>query len=164
MFCWLIFLDFGLRKVKKKNNLICSFSFSLTFSFSSHPLPFPSFPLLSLLFSLIPFSSLPAGCGTFGPSCCCFYSQDWSMNPGAFSSSGPLSWAMYLMRKGRTGSGLFGKANSSLTPHSHHHHLALLCQFSAFITFISILINVFDMYSVLWCRMHDPERLGVMIW
>ncbi|KAJ4924064.1 hypothetical protein JOQ06_000306 [Pogonophryne albipinna] len=29
------------------------------------------------------------------------------MNPGAFSSSGPLSWAMYLMRKGRTGSGLF---------------------------------------------------------
>ncbi|XP_060888445.1 runt-related transcription factor 1 isoform X4 [Labrus mixtus] len=32
------------------------------------------------------------------------------MNPGAFSSSGPLSWAMYLMRKGRTGSGLFDPA------------------------------------------------------
>ncbi|XP_071320360.1 runt-related transcription factor 1 isoform X5 [Trachinotus anak] len=27
------------------------------------------------------------------------------MNPGGFSSSGPLSWAMYLMRKGRTGNG-----------------------------------------------------------
>ncbi|AWO95931.1 putative runt-related transcription factor 1-like [Scophthalmus maximus] len=38
------------------------------------------------------------------------------MNPGAFSSSGPLSWAMYLMRKGRTGSGIFGKANYSPHP------------------------------------------------
>ncbi|KAL6115568.1 runx1 [Pungitius sinensis] len=32
------------------------------------------------------------------------------MNPGTFSGSGPLSWAMYLMRKGRTGSGLFDPA------------------------------------------------------
>ncbi|CAG12344.1 unnamed protein product, partial [Tetraodon nigroviridis] len=47
--------------------------------------------------------------------------QDRSMNPGAFSSSSPLSWAMYLMRKGRTGSGLFGKANSFLIPLCHHH-------------------------------------------
>ncbi|KAM9766796.1 LOW QUALITY PROTEIN: runt-related transcription factor 1 [Menidia menidia] len=32
------------------------------------------------------------------------------MNPGAFSGSGPLSWAMYLMRKGRAGAGLFDPA------------------------------------------------------
>lgn len=33
------------------------------------------------------------------------------MNPGVFTSSGSLSWAMYLMRKGQTGTGLFGKAH-----------------------------------------------------
>ncbi|XP_078099565.1 runt-related transcription factor 1 isoform X1 [Sander vitreus] len=32
------------------------------------------------------------------------------MNAGAFSGSGPLSWAMYLMRKGRTGGALFDPA------------------------------------------------------
>ncbi|XP_041709066.1 runt-related transcription factor 1 isoform X4 [Coregonus clupeaformis] len=32
------------------------------------------------------------------------------MNPGPFSNSGPLSWAMYLMRKGRTGNGPFDPA------------------------------------------------------
>lgn len=36
------------------------------------------------------------------------------MNPAAFPGSGPLSWAMYLMRKGRTGSGLFGNFTFSL--------------------------------------------------
>ncbi|XP_015251177.1 PREDICTED: runt-related transcription factor 1-like isoform X2 [Cyprinodon variegatus] len=32
------------------------------------------------------------------------------MNPGALGSSGPLSWAMYLMRKGQAGGGLFDPA------------------------------------------------------
>nr|XP_043875202.1 runt-related transcription factor 1 isoform X4 [Solea senegalensis] len=43
-------------------------------------------------------------------SCCRVCTKDWSMNPGALSSSGPLSWAMYLMRKGRSGSGVFDPA------------------------------------------------------
>lgn len=95
---------------------------SIPFSFSRSPFNFPLicscstlavFPLFIITISLDTFFSLPSGCRTFGLSCCCFYTQDRSMNPGAFSNSGPLSWAMYLMRKGRTGSGLFGKANSS---------------------------------------------------
>lgn len=39
----------------------------------------------------------------------CFGTQDSAMNPGVFTSSGSLSWAMYLMRKGQTGTGFFGK-------------------------------------------------------
>lgn len=61
-----------------------------------------------------------------GRSCCCFHSQDRSMNPGAFSNSGPLSWAMYLMRKGRTGSGLFGNSTSSSI--FCCHQTGLLCR------------------------------------
>lgn len=43
------------------------------------------------------------------------YFQSWieserlEMNPGPFKASGPLSWAMYFMRKGRNNNALFGK-------------------------------------------------------
>lgn len=142
----------GLRTNKSQRK-----SFLLTV-FPSHSLPHRFLITIVYLDTLF---SLPTGCRIFGPSCCCVYSQDWGMNPGAFSSSGPLSWAMYLMRKGRTGSGLFGKANSSLSPPHHHHPQAFSYLFSAFNSSISILIDVFD--TVLWCRVTDPEPLGRIV-
>ena len=107
-------------KITWGKNLLCSFYLSFSFNFFNYlcliqsPFAFsPFFFFFFFLFPLIPSFLFLLGAGHFGPSCCCFYTQDRSMNPGAFSSSGPLSWAMYLMRKGRTGSGLFGKADSS---------------------------------------------------
>lgn len=119
---WLIHM-FGLKKSGRKKQILfvprLSTSFFLSFLIPSS--------LSHHYWFLDTLVSLPSGCWSLGPSCCCFYSQDWSMNPGAFSSSGPLSWAMYLMRKGRTGSGLFGKTNSSLATLRHHHHLVISC-------------------------------------
>lgn len=102
-------LDYSDFRKTESEKTLSSFSFSFYFPSSFCLLLFPLF----YYFSLDTFFSLPSGCWKFGPSCCCFCTQDWSMNPGAFSGSGPLSWAMYLMRKGRTGSTIFGKANSS---------------------------------------------------
>lgn len=118
---WFICLDE--KKWEKKNKSYFFLVFLLHFFLS---LLIPS-SLSHHYWFLDTLVSLPSGCWSLGTSCCCFYSQDWSMNPGAFSSSGPLSWAMYLMRKGRTGSGLFGKANSSLATLCHHHHLVISC-------------------------------------
>lgn len=55
------------------------------------------------------------------------------MNPGAFSNSGPLSWAMYLMRKGRTGGGLFGNSTSPST-------IILSCLLSAVVELVCCVV------------------------
>lgn len=125
-------------------------------------LPLAVFPLLIIAVCLDTLFSLPSGCRIFGPSCCCFYTQDCSMNPGAFSSSGPLSWAMYLMRKGRTGGGLFGKAYYSW-------HLIVIITWSCHATCVLLLrwtccSSVFFLSRIPFCAVETLPSHNLWPW
>lgn len=66
------------------------------------------------------------------------------MNSASFKSSGPLSWAMYFMRKGRSGNALFGKVQTLA-----HKCFDIIYFRLSFSISLDCMLFFFDVFSVL---------------